>query len=113
MAFFVYLGIHIILCVTLVGLVLLQQGRGADLGAAFSGASNTIFGAGGADRLIVRLTTIVAILFMVSTIVLVNTFSFRAQNTPVAAPASELASELVGEIAGGANKAPPAEEEPK
>lgn len=112
MTFFVYLGIHIVLCVTLVGLVLLQQGRGADLGAAFSGASNTIFGAGGADRLIVRLTTIVAILFMVSTIVLVNTFSFKAQNTPAAAPTSELASELAGEIARGveADKAPAAEE---
>lgn len=94
MVFNIYLVVHIILCSSLIGLVLLQQGRGADLGAAFSGASNTIFGAGGADRLIVRLTTVIAILLMVSTVVLVNAFSNRAHSS---APthSSELVSEIV------------------
>jgi preprotein translocase subunit SecG len=97
MVFGIYLSIHILLCLALVGLVLLQQGRGADLGAAFSGASNTIFGAGGADRLIVRLTTVVAILFMVSTIVLVNAFSQRAHS---ASSVKEATSDVVSELSG-------------
>lgn len=83
MTFYIYLSVHIFLCLALVGLVLLQQGRGADLGAAFSGASNTLFGASGADKLVVRMTTILAILFMISTILLVNAFAAKPQTAPV------------------------------
>lgn len=71
----VLLFVHTVLCLTLVGLVLIQQGKGADMGAAFGGGSNTVFGAAGAADFITRLTTGVAIAFMVSSIFLVNAYS--------------------------------------
>jgi preprotein translocase subunit SecG len=70
--YYIVFAIHIILCLTIVGLVLLQQGKGADLGAAFSGGSNTIFGASGASSALVKITTVVAILFMISSVVLIK-----------------------------------------
>lgn len=95
MSFYFYLSVHVVLCVVLVGLVLLQQGRGADLGAAFSGASNTLFGASGADKLVVRMTTILAVLFMVSTILLVNAFAALPRTAPVV---STTGGGIVGEL---------------
>lgn len=67
--------IHAILCVSLVILVLIQQGKGADMGAAFGGGSNTLFGAGGAADFITKLTTSLAIAFMVTSILLVRSYS--------------------------------------
>jgi preprotein translocase subunit SecG len=49
---------------------LLQQGKGADMGATFGGGSNTLFGAGGADTLLVKVTTALAAVFMLTTIYL-------------------------------------------
>lgn len=69
------LFIHTILCLTLIGLVLIQQGKGADMGAAFGGGSNTVFGAGGAADFITKLTTGMAIAFMVSSIFLVKAYT--------------------------------------
>jgi preprotein translocase subunit SecG len=56
--------LHVCICVFLVLLVLLQQGKGADAGATFGGGSNTLFGAGGADTFLTKATTILAFLFM-------------------------------------------------
>lgn len=67
------LVIHVILAVSLVGLVLLQQGKGADVGAVMSGGgANTLFGVGGASSLLVRMTTGVAIMFMLTSVLLVR-----------------------------------------
>lgn len=73
--------IHILLCTVLVFLVLLQQGKGADLGAAFGGGNNTIFGTGGANSLFIKITTGVAIGFMVTSILLVNTYFSHARES--------------------------------
>lgn len=71
--FIFVLAIHFILCAVLVGLVLIQQGKGADMGAAFgAGGSNSLFGAGGATSLIVRITTATAVAFMITSILLIN-----------------------------------------
>lgn len=71
--FIFVLTIHFILCAVLVGLVLIQQGKGADMGAAFgAGGSNSLFGAGGATSLIVKITTATAVAFMITSIVLIN-----------------------------------------
>ncbi|MFV1982102.1 MAG: preprotein translocase subunit SecG [Thiohalomonadales bacterium] len=60
----VILVIHVLLAVSLIGLVLIQQGKGADMGAAFgSGASNTVFGSQGSASFITRATGIIAALF--------------------------------------------------
>ena len=63
--------LHIFACLALVAIVLLQHGKGADLGAAFgSGASNTVFGARGAGNFLTKLTTGCVMLFMVTSITL-------------------------------------------
>ena len=54
----------------LISIVLLQHGKGADLGAAFGGSGNTLFGATGADNILTRTTTLLAIIFMSLSIVL-------------------------------------------
>ncbi len=56
--------IHIIMCLILVAIVLLQTGKGADMGAAFGGASQTLFGGAGPANFLNRVTTIAAIVFM-------------------------------------------------
>ena len=58
----------------MVALVLLQQGKGADMGASLGGGSNTVFGAGGATSMVVKATTIMAILFMITSILLVRSY---------------------------------------
>ncbi len=73
--FYAILGVHLVLCAILVGLVLLQQGKGADMGAAFGGGSNSLFGAGGATALITKVTTGVAVAFFVTSVILVNQFA--------------------------------------
>jgi len=63
--------IHVIVCLFLIGVVLLQQGKSADLAGAFGGqGSQTAFGPRGAANLLTRLTTWGAILFMVVSLTL-------------------------------------------
>ena len=62
--------VHVSVCLLLVGIVLLQQGKGADAGATFGGGSQTFFGASGADTLLTKVTTGLALLFMVTSVVL-------------------------------------------
>ena len=65
------LVIHVVLAVGVIGLVLIQHGKGADAGAAFgSGASATVFGASGSASFLTRATTILATLFFVTSIFL-------------------------------------------
>ncbi len=61
--------IHIMVCLFLVGIVLLQHGKGADIGATFGGG-NTVFGSEGPVPLLNKVTTAVAIVFMVTSITL-------------------------------------------
>jgi len=61
--------VHVLLTVSLIGLVLIQRGKGADMGAAFgSGASNTMFGSQGAASFLTRTTGVVATLFFVTSL---------------------------------------------
>jgi preprotein translocase subunit SecG len=62
--------LHVGICVILIGIVLLQQGKGADAGATFGGGGNTMFGASGADNLLTKVTTIIAICFMATSVFL-------------------------------------------
>ena len=67
------LALHVILAISLVGLVLLQQGKGADVGAVMGGGgANSLFGVGGASSLLVRTTTGVALCFMLTSLLLVK-----------------------------------------
>lgn len=60
--------IHVLVAVSLVLVVLLQSGKGADMGAAFGGASQTIFGSSGAATFLGRLTAVAAIVFMITSL---------------------------------------------
>lgn len=62
--------IHLLICLFLVLVILLQQGKGADMGATFGGGGNTLFGASGADNILVRVTTFSAVLFMCTSVYL-------------------------------------------
>ena len=68
--FYVVPAIHVVLCVFLIAVVLLQTGKGADMGAVFGGGSQTLFGSGGAGNFLTRLTTGMAIGFMVTALIL-------------------------------------------
>jgi len=73
--------LHIIACTFLIGVVLLQQGKGADMGAVFGGSSSTIFGSSGAGNFLTRLTTIMAIVFMFTSLTLTYTGARRVTST--------------------------------
>ncbi|MDG2118456.1 MAG: preprotein translocase subunit SecG [Gammaproteobacteria bacterium] len=61
--------VHLVVAVIIVGLVLLQQGKGADAGASFgAGASQTVFGASGSGNFLVRATTVAAVIFFVTSL---------------------------------------------
>ena len=65
----VILGVHVLLALMIIGLVLLQRGKGAEAGAGFgSGASGTVFGARGTSTLFSKLTAIFAGLFFVTSL---------------------------------------------
>ena len=63
--------VHVLIALSIIGMVLLQQGRGADAGAGFGGgASNTLFGARGSASFLSRTTAILAVLFFSSSLLL-------------------------------------------
>ena len=70
--------IHILVCLTLIGVVLLQQGKGADVGAVFGGSSQTVFGASGAGNLLTKVTGICAIIFFTTSLILAYSSTRRA-----------------------------------
>lgn len=61
--------VHVVVAVAIVGLVLLQQGKGADAGASFgSGASQTVFGASGSGNFLTKATTVLATVFFITSL---------------------------------------------
>ena len=62
--------LHVIVSLGLILVVLLQTGKGAEVGAVFGGSSATIFGSGGAGNFLTRLTTGMAIVFMATSLLL-------------------------------------------
>lgn len=62
--------IHIFVCLFLIAIVLLQTGKGAELGAAFGGSSQTLFGSRGAATFLNKMTTVAAIVFMITSLTL-------------------------------------------
>jgi len=67
----VLIVVHLFLAIGLVGLVLIQHGKGADMGAAFgSGASASVFGSAGAGNFLSRTTGVLAALFFITSLAL-------------------------------------------
>src|SRR5713101_5630586 len=89
----ILLIIHVLACIFLVTVVLLQQGKGADVGAVFGGSSQTLFGSSGAGNFLTKLTSATAIVFMLTSLTL--TYGAAKQTTrsifdsaPKSAPAA-------------------------
>ncbi len=67
----IILLVHVLICLALIVLVLLQQGKGAEMGAAFgSGASQTVFGSQGSLSFLVKVTGLLAALFFATSLTL-------------------------------------------
>ncbi len=62
--------LHIFACIFLIFVVLIQTSKGSELGAAFGGSSQTIFGTRGAATFLSRLTVIVAVIFILTSLTL-------------------------------------------
>ena len=63
-------ALHVIVCIILILVILLQAGKGANMGAAFGGSSQTVFGSSGPASFLGKMTTVVAILFMLTSLTL-------------------------------------------
>lgn len=61
------IALHILICLGIVGLILLQQGKGAEMGASFgSGGSQTLFGSSGSGNILSHITAVLATIFFVT-----------------------------------------------
>ena len=89
-------ALHVLVATVLIFMVLLQKGKGADIGAAFGGASQTIFGPRGAQSFMAKITTGAAVIFMVTSLTLAISSAKKSsvmkgvqpteQSLPAAAP---------------------------
>ncbi len=80
--FSVVLTVHILVALAIIGLVLMQHGKGADMGAAFgSGASGSLFGASGSANFLSRTTGILAAVFFVTSLTLAYVASSKPKTT--------------------------------
>jgi preprotein translocase subunit SecG len=85
--------LHVVIATGLILVVLLQSGKGADIGAAFGGGSSqTVFGGRGAATFLSKATTVLAVLFMVMSIALTLLASQRRGTTLVPADQPKPAS---------------------
>jgi preprotein translocase subunit SecG len=76
--------IHVIVCLFLISVILVQQGKSADMAAAFGGqGSQTAFGPRGASNLLTKMTAWAAVLFMVTSISLTVLMSHRGSSRSV------------------------------
>ena len=73
----IVISIHVIVCVAMVIIILLQQGKGAEVGAVFGGSSQTVFGASGAGNALTKATWLFAVIFFASSIFLALASSRR------------------------------------
>ena len=60
--------LHICVCIALILIVLFQKGKGAGMGAAFGGSSQTVFGSAGSSGFLQKVTTIAAVVFMLTSL---------------------------------------------
>ena len=102
----VLMGLQVFACFGIVGLVLLQRGKGADAGAGFgAGASGTVFGARGARTALSRATAILAAVFMLNSLALAYMGTQQAAQQPKTI-LDEAAGTSTPEPANGASKTP-------
>ncbi len=75
--------LHVIACLCLIFIVLLQTGKGSEIGAIFGSASSSVFGPTGPTTILTKITIISAIVFMITSFYLTYSFSKPLSNTIV------------------------------
>lgn len=91
--------LHVVVCIFLIGIVLLQHGKGADIGATFGGSNQTVFGTDGPLPLLNKITTAGAIVFMLTSLTLAYLSAHRTTGSvmegiiaaPITIPQSDTA----------------------
>lgn len=87
--------VHVITCVLLVLVIMIQSGKGAEISASFGGSSQTVFGSSGGANFFVRVTQVAAAIFFVTSVAL-TIYGTQArkslfESAPVSAPAQPVA----------------------
>jgi preprotein translocase subunit SecG len=72
--------VHVTACIILILVVLLQAGKGANMGAAFGGSSQTVFGSSGPGTFLGKMTTAVAVIFMLTSLSLSYSVSRKSSS---------------------------------
>jgi preprotein translocase subunit SecG len=118
--------LHVLVCLVLIVVVLLQRGKGAEIGAVFGGGGTTLFGSRGAGNFLTKLTTWSAALFMATSLYLAYSGRLGAQSgldlededaaaasdfKPVAPPAEKPAGGDFAPVPAPAEPAPPSASE--
>ena len=107
--------LHIFVSIAMIGIVLLQSGKGAEMGASFgAGGSQTVFGASGGNTFMNRLTTSAAVLFMLTSLTLAHLSSTGSSSSIMptksapAAPAAPAQGSAPAQMPASAPAAPTA-----
>lgn len=117
--------LHVFICFLMIGAILLQSGKGAEIGAAFGGSSQTVFGSRGPANFLSKLTVAVAAVFMLTSLTLAILAKERnlastvidlnkktetaAPEAPAATAAPETSAQPATESTPSANEAAPAD----
>lgn len=90
MIFTLVLIVHVIVCLLLFGVILVQQGKGATMGAAFgTGGSQTVFGGSGAGNFLTKTTWVLAALFFSTSLILAYQSSFHRSVVDTGTPPAQ------------------------
>lgn len=100
-------ALHILVCLAIIAIVLLQAGKGADIGSAFGGGgSQAVFGSMGTPTILGKITGAIAVAFMVTSFSLAFLSSRPASVVPATAPVAAPAPAAPAPAAGGGATAP-------
>jgi preprotein translocase subunit SecG len=86
--------VHVIVCLFLICIVLLQHGKGADIGASFGGSSQSLFGSEGPLPLLNKITTASAIIFMLTSV----TLAYLSSHASTTSVMSEVAKQVPAKV---------------
>jgi preprotein translocase subunit SecG len=97
---------HVFVAFVMIGSILLQSGKGAEIGATFGGSSQTIFGGRGATPFLVKFTVGCAVLFMVTSLFLAILSKGRSVGTSLKLPAAPSATAPPADSSASSGAAP-------
>ncbi|RJQ17509.1 MAG: preprotein translocase subunit SecG [Nitrospiraceae bacterium] len=99
--------LHLIVCLFLIFVILIQSSKGAEMGAAFGGSSQTLFGSRGAATVLSKITTVAAIAFMLTSLTLAI-ISTKRGSVMSSVPAGKAAEKPVTDATGPLQEKPAA-----